>query len=147
MTSVNHLVFLDTCAGELEKILSGVKCMVVKDLDPAQPDTTAVAPGDNLYFLRDNGEREVRVMATVVRVAALENGSDQDLARSLKELQPKLQLDERQYNHWSMRQHALVVEFESAHKIAAIRVAAEAVADRSDWVAFDGSRRISEPSG
>jgi len=30
---MNHLVFLDAHAGELEKILSGVKYMVVKDID------------------------------------------------------------------------------------------------------------------
>ena len=36
MTSMNYLVFLDTQAGELEKILSGVKSMVLKEFDPAQ---------------------------------------------------------------------------------------------------------------
>ena len=33
---MNHLVFLDTRAGELEKILSGVKTMLVKEFDPAR---------------------------------------------------------------------------------------------------------------
>ena len=33
---MNHLVFLDTRAGELEKILSGTKSMIVKEEEPAR---------------------------------------------------------------------------------------------------------------
>jgi hypothetical protein len=147
MTSMNHLVFLDTRAGELEKILSGVKRIVVKDVDPAQPGAPAVAPGDSLYFLRDNGECDLRVQATVVGVLRLGMETDQDLTRALKELQPKLQLDETQFSHWSTRGQALLVEFESAHKIEVIHVAAATVADRSDWIAFDDISRMVEPAG
>jgi hypothetical protein len=147
MTSMNHLVFLDTRAGELEKILSGVKRMVVKDIDPPQPGAPAVAPGDSLYFLRDNGECDLRVQATVVGVLRLGMETDQDLTRALKELQPKLQLDETQFSHWSTRGQALLVEFESAHKIEVIHVAAATVADRSDWIAFDDISRMVEPAG
>jgi hypothetical protein len=144
---MNHLVFLDTRAGELEKILSGVKRMVVRDFDPHQPGAASVAPGDTLYFLRDNEECDVRVRAKVVRVAPLESGPNWNLAQALKESQPKLQLDEVLYSYWSTRDRALLVEFESAHKIAVIHVAAAELADRSDWIAFDDIRRMVEPSG
>ena len=144
---MNHLVFLDTRAGELEKILSGVKSMVLKDFDPAHAGAPSVAPGDSLYFLRNNVECDLRVEATVVRVVRLVNGPGQDLSRALKELQPRLQLDEGQYNHWSTRKQALLVEFESAHKIALIRVVAAKVADRSEWIAFDDFSRMVEQSG
>ncbi len=50
---MNHLVVLDAPAGELEKILSGVKTMLVKEFDPAQTAAQPVSPGDSLYFLRD----------------------------------------------------------------------------------------------
>jgi len=139
---MNHLVFLDTRAGELEKILSGVKTMLVRAFDPAQTRTFPVRPGDSLYFLRDNGESAVRVRATVTRVLFLSSDSDPDLAHTLKEMQPRLQLTEDQYNHWSAEQQALLVEFESAHKIGAIHVAPPKIADRSDWIAFEASNQF-----
>jgi len=144
---MNHLVFLDARAGELEKILSGVKRMLVKDFDPHEPGAPSMAPGDSLYFLRDNDECDLRVGAKVVRVVPLVSGPDRDLAQALKELQPGLQLDEVQYRYWSTREQALLVEFESAHKIAVIRVAAEKVADRTRWIAFDDFRLMVEQSG
>jgi hypothetical protein len=134
---VNHLVFLDTRAGELERILSGVKTMLIKEFDPAQTTARRVRPGDSLYFLRDNGECAVRVRATVVRVLPVMDRLDQGLSHTLKEMQPRLQLTEGQYNHWSAKRQVLLVEFDSAHKIGVIQIASEVIADQSDWIAFE----------
>ena len=134
---MNHLVFLDTRSRELEKTLSGMKTMLIKEFDPAQTTSHAVRPGDSLYFLRYNGEFAVRVKATVTRVLFLTNNSDQDLSHTLKEMQPRLQLTEDQYNTWSAKQQVLLVEFGSAHKIGVTHLAAHKIADRSDWIAFE----------
>ena len=140
---MNHLVFLDTQAGELEKILSGIKSMVVKEFDPARSAGQAVRPGDNLYFLRNKDECTLRVTATVARVLFYTNDVDQDLSHPLKEMQPRLQLTEDQYNHWSAKQQILLVEFASAHKIGVIHVAPNKIADRSDWIASEEFSLIS----
>ena len=141
---MNHLVFLDAQAGELEKILSGVKTMLVKEFDPARSAGQTASPGDSLYFLRNKNDCAVRVQATVVRVLYLTNSMDQDLAHTLKEMQPRLQLTEDQYNHWSAKQQVLLVEFGSANKIGAIHVAPNKIADRSDWIAFEDFRFFTE---
>jgi hypothetical protein len=134
---MNYLVFLDSNAGELEKILSGVKNMVIKEFDPAQPPAHLVRPGDGLYFLRDKDEYAVRVKATAVRISYFINGLDDDLPHTLKELQPKLQLTEEQYNYWSAKKQLLLVEFESAQKTGVIHLALDEVKDQSDWIAFE----------
>ncbi len=134
---MNHLVFLDRRAGELEKILSGIKTMLVKEFMPAAAVAQPVRPGDSLYFLRDKDECDLRVAATVVRVFACQAGPDEDLSQPLKELQARLQLTEDQYNYWSAKQQVLLVEFESAQKIGVIHVAPDKITDRSDWIPFE----------
>ena len=134
---MNQLVFLDPRAGELEKILSGIKSMLVKEIDPAQSAVHPVKPGDSLYFLRNKEECTLRVKATVVRVLYFTNNSDEDLSHTLKEMQPKLQLTEDQYNYWSAKKQALLVEFEAAQKIDVIHVAAHKITGQSDWIAFE----------
>jgi hypothetical protein len=137
MTSMNHLVFLDTRAGELEKILSGVKSMIVKEIDLAQTTAHLVSPGDSLYFLRDKDKCALRVIATVVRVLSFTNNLHEDLSHTLKEMQPRLQLTEDQYNYWSVKKQVLLVEFDCAQKIDVIHVAPHKVMDKSDWIAFE----------
>jgi hypothetical protein len=134
---MNHLVFLDTRAGDLEKILSGVKCMLVKEIDPQQSALYPLNRGDGLYFLKEKDDCALRVKATVKRVLTIINSLDEDLPRTLKEMQPKLQLTEDQYNCWSAKEQVLLVEFECAQKISVIQIAPDKVSDRSDWIAFE----------
>ena len=144
---MNHLVFLDTQAGELEKILSGLKTMIVKDFDPVQSTAYSLSPGDSLYFLRNKDDCALRVKASVVRVLFFTNRSNEDLSHTLKEMQPRLQLTEDQYNHWSAKHHVLLVEFESAQKTGVIQVAPYKITDRSNWIAFEEFSLVAEEKG
>lgn len=141
---MNYLVFLNAQGGELEKILSGVKTMIVKEFEPAQSIAHAVNPGDNLYFLKDKADCSVRVKATVVRVLFITNRLDEDLVNTLKELQTKLQLTEAQYNYWSAKPQILLVEFELAHKIDVIHITPDKISDRLDWIPFEAFNLIVE---
>ena len=141
---MNHLVLLKARAGELEKILSGVKTMLVKELVPSQAAAHPVSPGDNLYFLRDKDDCAVRVKATVVRALPFMNDQDEDLSHTLKKMQPRLQLTEEQFNDWSAKKQVLLVEFDSAHKIDVIYVDANRIIDRSGWIAFEEFGLITE---
>jgi hypothetical protein len=140
---MNHLVFLDAQAGELEKILSGIKTMVVKNVDPTLPTEQLVTPGDDLFFVRNNDECAVRVNATVVRVLS-SNDADEDLSRILKELQPRLQLTEDQYNYWSGRKRAVFIEFEAACKVPEFFIAPIKITDRTRWIAFEEIDQVTE---
>ncbi len=142
MTLMNHLVFLDPQAGELEKILSGIKTMVLKEYVPSRSNATPVGPGDCLYFLRNQGPYAVRVKAAVIRVLPFINSKDEDLSHLLKEMQPKLQLTEDQYNYWSAKKNVLLVEFEAAAKTGVIFIPASKIPDRSSWIAFEELSQI-----
>ena len=72
------------------------------------------------------------------------NARDEDLSRTLKEMQPRLQLTEEQYNYWSAKTQVLLVEFECAQKIDGIQLAADKIKDRSDWIAFEEFSQITE---
>ena len=139
---MNHLVVLDARAGELEKILSGLKTMLVKEFDPAQSASHPVNPGDSLYFLRDRNECAVRVKAFVVRALFFTNHVEEGLSRVLKEMQPRLQFTEDQYNFWSGKEQVLLVEFEFAQKIGVIQVAAHQITGQAGWIAFESFSQI-----
>lgn len=134
---MNYLVLLDTQAGELEKILRGTKTMVLREFDPARYAGQIIKPGDSLYFLRDKDDCTLRVKASVVRVLIKPNNLEEDLSQTLKEMQPKLQLTESQYNYWSIKRQILLIEFDGAHKIDRIQIGSNISIDRSDWIAFE----------
>lgn len=134
---MNYLVFLEARAGELEKILSGVKSMIIKEFIPGQATDQPIAPGDSLYFLRNSNESDLRVKALVKSIQLVSSGSEDDISHYMKEMQPKLQLTEEQYDYWSAKKQVLLVEFESAQKIGVIHLALDEVKDQSGWIAFE----------
>jgi len=134
MNVMKFLVFLNPYEGGLEKLLSGLRCMLISD--PARAAGHSVYQGDSLYFLRDKDEYTLRVKATVVRVLYITNRLNEELSQILKELQPKLQLTEDQYNYWATKEQIMLVEFDQAHKMEVINVASSKITDRSDWIAF-----------
>jgi hypothetical protein len=134
---MNYLVFLDPAAGELEKILSGTKSMVLKELSSTSKSFQEVNPGDDLYFLRKKGDCDLRVKATVSRVLSHTALLANDLPHILKEFQSRLQLTEDQFNHWSLKKQAQLIEFEGAHKIGPIHTSQCKIAGTLDWMAFE----------
>ncbi len=141
---MNYLVFLDASAGELEKILSGTKSMVVKEFDPAPPADQPVKPGDRIYFLRSKNECTLQVKAIVTLVRYFTNNLNEDQALILKEMQPRLQLTEEQYNYWSAKGQMVLVEFGSVRKIGPIHVATEKISGQSNWIEFEAADLIAE---
>ena len=133
---MNYLVFLDAQASALEKILSGVKSMIVKEPDPGEPNERPVEPGDCLYFLRDNEEYAVRAMASVVQVFTVESEPG-DVSCTLKELQLKLQLTEEQFCGWAAKRQVQLVTFGTVRKTPVVQVDPGKVKGRSGWIAFE----------
>ncbi len=84
----------------------------------------------------------MRVKAAVVRVLLFIADPDEDLSHLLKEMQPKLQLTEDQYNCWSAKKQVLLVEFEAAAKTGVIHVTVDKLTDRSGWIAFEEFKMI-----
>jgi hypothetical protein len=141
--SMNYLVYLNAQASELEKILSGVKTMVLREIGDTQSTAQEILPGDSLFFLRNKDDSTLRGKATVARVIC-KNHCEEGLSQFLKEMQPRLQLTENQYKCWSEKEAILIIEFEAAQKIPVRHVAPDKIVDRSNWIAFTEFSQIAE---
>ena len=67
----------------------------------------------------------------------LDNSMNNDISQALKEMQPKLQFTEEQYNTWATKKTALLIEFGNAEKTASIHVDMQKIKERSSWIAFE----------
>jgi hypothetical protein len=134
---MNYIVSLDPAANEIEKILSGTKSMLLKDLSLTSKSFQEVNPGDDLYFLRKKGDCDLLVKAQVSRVVSPSGPLADDLPHILKEFQSRLQLTEEQFNHWSFKKQAQLIEFKGAHKINPIHIPYYDISGTSDWIACE----------
>ncbi len=141
---MNHIVFLDPKTGELEKILSGVKSMLIKELNTESTEPHPVHCGDTLYFLRSDIDDSLRVKAHVVRVYPMTHALEYDLPSLLKEFQMKLQLTSDQFTFWTNQDQVLLVEFKAAQKIDLIRLDKQKITKKSNWIPFEDPQEIAK---
>jgi hypothetical protein len=141
---MNHIVFLDPKTGELEKILSGVKSMLIKELNTGSIEPHPVHCGDTLYFLRSDIDDSLRVKAHVVRVYPMTHDPENDLPSLLKELQMELQLTSEQFTFWTNQDEMLLIEFKAAQKIVPIRLDKQKITKKSNWIPFGDPQEIAK---
>jgi len=77
---MDHIVYVDADAKELEKLTSGTRTMIVRRAKDVPCGT--VNPSDTLYFIHD-GDRLIRARATVKDVLHSDKLTEKTSARLL----------------------------------------------------------------
>lgn len=128
---MEHIVYVDAQAKEMEKLLAGSKTMIVRGAAGRKMPYGRVKPGDMLYFVRNNGEGTVQACARVRYVYDSDPLAPQDSLRMLQSNQPKAQLTDAQIKRWACKRYLVFVEVATAQAIEPLRF------DRSDYNNMD----------
>ena len=104
------IVYLDTKARELEKLMAGQKSMIVRGATGRKLTNGRVQPGDQLYFVQNNGEWLVRAFATVSNVLKSEKLIEEQSRQVLNANQSKLALTSEQIQRGDGKRYLVLVE-------------------------------------
>ena len=114
-----HLVYCDSTGKrgerELDKIISGIKTMVVRGAAGRKIPHSRVFEGEILYFL-EKGTAKISVTASVKSVQNYVKLTDAEITQVLENNQTKLTLSENQKARWHKKCLCLV-EFENLETI------------------------------
>ena len=111
-----HLVYCDDKEKVLEKIMSGVKTMVVRAAAGRKIPHSRVFEGETLYFM-EKGSAKISAKATVSSVRNFVKLSDEEIDRVYADNAEKLRLSEKQKQRWHKKCICLV-EFSGVVSIA-----------------------------
>ncbi len=128
---MDHIVYVDAKARELEKLLSGEKTMIVRGATGRKLPYGRVQPGDCLFFIVNNGDGIVRASATAGNVFNSEKLTEEQSAALLKNSQSKLSLTPEQTKRWSSKRYLVLIE------VRQVRAIDPFVIDRSDYGNMD----------
>ena len=131
---MDHIVYMDAEARELEKLLSGEKTMIVRGATGRKLPYGRVAPGDCLFFLVNNGEGIVRARAAVSSVLNSEKLTEEQSAALLKSSQSKLNLTPEQTRRWSGKRYLVLIEVTQVHAIDPFAIDRSEYGNMDDWL-------------
>ena len=131
---MDHVVYLDTQAKELDQLLSGQKIMIIRGATGRKLPHGRVDAGDILYFINNNAEGNVRARAIVKSAFHSEKMSADESRTLVEKNQPKLRLTEKQVQRWAGKRYLVLIEVANVEAVAPFAIDRSEYGNMDDWL-------------
>ena len=131
---MDHVVYLDAQARELENLLSGQKTMIIRGATGRKLPHGRVQAGDVLYFINNNAEGPVRAKAVVSAAIHSEKMTEADSHALVQQYQPKLCLTEKQLARWAGKRYLVLIEVAGVESVSPFAIDKSNYGNMDDWL-------------
>lgn len=128
-----HLVYCDDKERVLEKILDGIKTMIVRGAAGRKIPHSRVFESETVYFMK-KGTGKVSAMATVVSVQNYVKLTENEIVKTLEDNQSLLNLSSKQKERWH-KKCLCIVEFKDVKEISPLEFDHQSNMD--DWLIIE----------
>jgi hypothetical protein len=131
---MDHVVYLDKKANELEKLKSGEKTMLIRGAAGRKMPYGRVNTGDTLYLLENDSSGLIRAKADVKTVINSEKmDKDQSVALVEKYLN-YLQLTDSQIKRWAGKRYLVLIELTKLELLEPFAIDKSDYDNMDDWL-------------
>ncbi len=141
---MDHVVYVTRSSKELEGLLSGERCGIVRGSRGRKVPYGCVAGGDRLFFATGHGRSVVKAAAAVQRVfdsPALSGIEPECLIAGQME---KLRLTGAELGKWSRQRFLTLIGLAEFRPVVPFTVAARGSGEADDWIVLDDIDAIIE---
>lgn len=131
---MDHVVYLDARAMELENLLNGTKSMIIRGAAGRKIPYGRVKQGDVLYFISNNGEVEVKARGIVNSVFCSGQLSVEESFETIIKNQDKLQLPDKQFNRLAGKKYLVLIALDDIEEIEPFRISKANYPNMNDWI-------------
>jgi hypothetical protein len=131
---MDHVVYLDTKAKELDKIGSGEKTMIIRGATGRKMPYGRVNAGDVLYLIENDGSGLVRGKCKVRSVLNSDKLTTEASGNLVDENQAKLQLTPTQCKRWAGKRYLVLIEIMSFIELEPFTIDKSNFGNMDDWL-------------
>lgn len=139
---MDHVVYLDANAKELELLLSTKKTMIIRGATGRKLPYGRVNQNDVLYFINNNAEGLVRALAKVKSVLNSDKLTEVESTQFVERYQDKLQLTKKQYNRWAGKRYLVLIEISDVESIEPFRIDKSNYGNMDDWLPVEQIEKV-----
>jgi hypothetical protein len=133
-SSMDHVVYLDAQAKELDLMLSGQKTMLIRGATGRKVPHGRVHNGDVLYRLNNNAEGKVRAKALVLTAFHSAKMNEKESISLVQQNQSKLNLTDVQFAHWAGKRYIVLIEVYKVETVAPFAIDKSQYGNMDDWL-------------
>lgn len=139
---MDHIVYLDAKAKEMENLLTCKKTMIIRGAAGRKLPYGRVQTGDNLFFINNNAEGSVKAKAVVKSVFNSEKMTAEESTTLVKKHQDKLQLTDTQYKRWAGKRYIVLIELGGIKEIKSFAIDKSSFGNMDDWLIVENIDRV-----
>jgi len=131
---MDHVVYLDAKANEIEKLLDGSKTMIIRGATGRKLPYKKVNKGDILYFINNNAEGLVKVRGIVENVFNSDKLSTEESVALVKKYQNELNLSDMQFKKWAGKRYVVLIGLKQITKVKSFEIDKSNYKNMDDWL-------------
>jgi len=131
---MDHVVYLDAKANELELLLSKQKSMLVRGAAGRKMPYGRVSVGDALYLINNNAEGLILARVDVKGVINSEKMSREESITLVDSHANQLSLSKKQYERWAGKRYLVLVEVDQLTELDPFPIDKSAYGNMDDWL-------------
>ena len=140
---MDHVVYLDAKAKELENLVKGYKSMIIRGATGRKLPHGRVREGDILYFINNNGEGEVKARGVVASVYNSDKLTVEESFETIIRNQDKLQLPDKQFEKWAGKSYLVLIGLNDIEEIEPFRINKSNFTNTDDWLPVEKVEMVS----
>ena len=131
---MDHVVYLDAKAKELDLLTTGKKSMIIRGATGRKMPYGRVNEGDVLYFINNNAEGQVRAKAVVTNVFNSEKMTPEESTQLVESNQNRLHLSPQQFKKWAGKRYIVLIEVGQFEEISPFEIDKSDYGNMDDWL-------------
>jgi hypothetical protein len=139
---MDHVVYVDAKARELEKLLTGEKTMIVRGATGRKLPYGRVQVNDRLFLIQNKGDGMVRASALVSEVFNSAKLTEEQSADLLKRNQSKLQLTPEQIKRWAGKRYLVLIEVTNIQPLEPFAIDRSEYGNMDDWLTVEQIEKV-----
>ncbi len=139
---MDHVVYLDAQAKELDNLLTGKKVMIIRGAMGKKLPHGRVHKGDQLFFMNNNAEGFVRAKAKVFSAYHSEKMTEDESKYLVASNQKKLLLTAKQLARWAGKRYIVLVEVSDVEEVTPFRIDKSQYSTMDDWLLVDDIEKV-----
>jgi hypothetical protein len=131
---MDHVVYVDARANEMEKLLSKEKSMILRGATGRKMPYGRVDPSDVLYFINNNAEGIVKAKGKVTEVLNSVRLTPAESADLVKDHQNQLQLTPVQVKRWAGKRYLVLITISDVKPVKPFSIDRSQYGNMDDWL-------------
>ena len=139
---MDHVVYLNHKANELDNLRKGVKSMIIRGAMGRKIPYGKVEVGDRLFFIENKGDGLIKASAFVSNVVNSEQLTKEESLELLENNQAKLQLDKGLKNRFGGKRYLVLISFKDFSETDHFKIERSLYGNMDDWLPVGDIERV-----